>query len=273
MDPILFGRIAQLARAPRLHRGGPGFESLCAHHLLSFPATFRPPRRLAEQTMNAFPNEPVSPREFIEEVVPALFAEIEFDDRAESIDLKLGIRLDGDGGGAWTLHFVADELGIVKGLSEGCALTVFQSVADWRSGLWEGRPKLVADIIEQVRNAAEAGIGTQAGSDGLANPDALRELEGLSGRIDAIIEADDSPDSPDAGEWRIGIQIGPGAISETPNATLRIGAKESEALRRGDLHPLEALITGQLRLEGDLGLIFQLQAIAMAASMPASSGE
>jgi tRNA threonylcarbamoyladenosine biosynthesis protein TsaE len=25
------GRIAQLVRAPRLHRGGPGFESLCAH--------------------------------------------------------------------------------------------------------------------------------------------------------------------------------------------------------------------------------------------------
>ena len=27
-----FGRVAQLVRAPRLHRGGPGFESLRAHH-------------------------------------------------------------------------------------------------------------------------------------------------------------------------------------------------------------------------------------------------
>src|SRR5450759_2170797 len=26
------GRVAQLVRAPRLHRGGPGFESLRAHH-------------------------------------------------------------------------------------------------------------------------------------------------------------------------------------------------------------------------------------------------
>ena len=28
---IATGRIAQLVRAPRLHRGGQGFESLCAH--------------------------------------------------------------------------------------------------------------------------------------------------------------------------------------------------------------------------------------------------
>src|SRR5580704_14915356 len=27
------GRVAQLVRAPRLHRGGPGFESLRAHHV------------------------------------------------------------------------------------------------------------------------------------------------------------------------------------------------------------------------------------------------
>ena len=29
---IFHGRLAQLARAPRLHRGGRGFESLIAHH-------------------------------------------------------------------------------------------------------------------------------------------------------------------------------------------------------------------------------------------------
>src|ERR1035441_9933499 len=32
------GRVAQLVRAPRLHRGGPGFESLRAHHFSPAPA-------------------------------------------------------------------------------------------------------------------------------------------------------------------------------------------------------------------------------------------
>jgi hypothetical protein len=34
-ERLLVGRVAQLVRAPRLHRGGPGFESLRAHHSLS----------------------------------------------------------------------------------------------------------------------------------------------------------------------------------------------------------------------------------------------
>ena len=35
-----FGRVAQLVRAPRLHRGGPGFESLRAHQTLHCQITF-----------------------------------------------------------------------------------------------------------------------------------------------------------------------------------------------------------------------------------------
>ncbi len=35
------GRVAQLVRAPRLHRGGPGFESLRAHHSIARPMSRR----------------------------------------------------------------------------------------------------------------------------------------------------------------------------------------------------------------------------------------
>jgi hypothetical protein len=217
--------------------------------------------------MNPFPNDPVSPREFIEEIIPAFFAEMEFDERAETIDLKLGIRLEGEGGGDWTLHLIEGELGISVGMSADCALTVLQSVVDWRAGLWEGRPGLVADAVQHIKGGHLAAQRTRAASGAPPNPEALRELESLPGRIDAIVEGGDGPD------WCIGVHIGPGPIAETPNATLRIGEAEAEALRRGDLHPLEALITGQLRLEGDLGLILQLQAIAMAASMPPPAEE
>ena len=30
---LFYGELAQLARAPRLHRGGQGFESLILHHI------------------------------------------------------------------------------------------------------------------------------------------------------------------------------------------------------------------------------------------------
>jgi hypothetical protein len=217
--------------------------------------------------MNLFPNEPVSPSEFIEEIIPAFFAEMEFDERVESLDLKLGIRLEGEGGGEWTLHFIEGELGIAVGASSDCALTVLQTVVDWRAGLWEGRPRLVADAVQQIKSGGHSAGGAKRAAAAPSNPEALRELESLPGRIDAIVEGVDAPD------WCIGVHIGPGPIADSPNATLRIGAEEAESLRRGDLHPLEALITGQLRLEGDLGLIFQLQAIALAASMSPWSEE
>lgn len=213
--------------------------------------------------MSFLPEAPVSPREFIEEVIPSLFAEVELDDEAEQVDLKVGVRLDGPEGGEWTLHFVEGELGIIDGLAPDCGLTILQSVADWRSAIWEARPGLVADGIREIAELGPAGLAEASRARGPGNPKALRELETLPGRIDAIVAGEGVPD------WRIAVHIGPGPIAETPQATLMIGSVEAESLRVGELHPLEALITGKLRLEGDLGLILRLQAIAMAASMPA----
>ena len=216
--------------------------------------------------MSTFPNEPVPPREFVEDVIPALFAQLDLDERAERVDLKLGVVLEGEQGGRWTLHFVEGELGIAEGVDPDCALSVWQSVEDWRAGLWEGRPAFVADAVTALASDGARARSGAAAAGAPANPDAFRELENLPGRIDALVEGTGVPD------WRIAVQIGPGTIADAPNATLRIGAEEAEAIRTGTLHPLEALITGQLRLEGDLGLIFQLQAIAMAASLPPPPG-
>jgi hypothetical protein len=216
--------------------------------------------------MPSFPHVPVSPREFIEEVIPALFAELELDAHAERIEFKVGLALEGetrdDEGGEWTLHFIEGELGIAVGLAEDCTVTILQSTADWRAGLWEGRPRLVADAVDRLKAGLTGGLLTGETSAERPDPAALRELEKIAGRIDAIIEGEDEAD------WQIGIRVGPGPIPEAADATIRIGSEQAEALRRGDLHPVEALITGQLRLEGDLGLILQLQAIAMATSFP-----
>jgi hypothetical protein len=217
----------------------------------------------------AFPSRPVTPRVFFEDTIPTLFAEIELDDAQRAIELKLGVVLlaaDGSGdGGEWTLHLVDGELGISPGRLEECDVTIVQRVEDWRSALWEGRPRLIADAVSSVVEAGPGGYReAEAARGGPGNPDALKGLSEIHGLIEAIVAAG----SDDTDDWRIGIRIGPGPIPESPQATIRLGADQAEAIRRGELHPLEALITGQLRLEGDLGLIIQLQAVAMSASMP-----
>lgn len=232
-------------------------------------------RRSAESrvALSRLPPEPVPPRVFIHDTVPALFSELELRAVERELELKVGVVLRDDGGrmegGAWTLHLVQGELGIADGRADDCDVTILQAVDDWRSAFWEGRPRLVADLVEAIDEARPQELRSIGDANRPHNPDALRELAEIRGRIDAVIPGDGAGDE-DHDEWRLAIVVGPGPIPETADATIRLGADEAEAMRRGALHPVEALITGQLRLEGDLGLIIRLQAIALSASMPPS---
>ena len=213
--------------------------------------------------MTTFPAEPIPPREFIEDVIPSLFEEVELEPDEEAIDLRVGVVFEGDDGGEWTLHFVEGDLGVRDVRDPEAELTVIQTVEDWRSALWEGRPALIADGVEQIRRGGANELRPPAPADGQPRVDPLKGISDLRGRIEMVID--------DAGEarWAVGVLVGPGAVPETPQATITLGAAEAESIRSGALHPLEALISGQLQLDGDLGLILQLQAVAMTLSMAA----
>ena len=216
--------------------------------------------------MTLIPADPISPREFVEDLIPSLFAEVELDEAEEELELKLGIVLAGDDGGDWTLHFVEGELGIGSSREEGCEITVIQAVEDWRAALWEGRPALVAAAVDRIRDGGTDALRPPQPPGGGPRPDPLKGISDLRGRIEMVIEGEAQPD------WSVGILIGGGPIPETPQATIRLGSAQADAIRTGELHPLEALITGQLQLDGDLGLILQLQAVAMTLSMTTGGG-
>ncbi len=227
--------------------------------------------------MFVFPTAPVDPSVFFEESIPALFADLVLDDVERALDLCLGVVLldeeegEGGSGGEWTLHFVDGELGIQKGRGPACDFTIVQRVGDWRSALWEGRPGLIADAVAALVESGPAAFRPAGSGFERRRSETIKGLSDLQGLIEAVIAEDGDSDTEEQDDWRIGVQIGPGTIPETAQATIRLGADQADAIRRGDLHPVEALITGQLRLEGDLGLIIQLQALAMLASMPAPS--
>ncbi len=230
---------------------------------------------------SAFPTEPVEPRVFIEDVIPALFADLDLTPAQRAIELRLGIVLKGesggdsggasggDSGGEWTLHFVEGELGIETFRSPDCDLTLVQRVADWRAALWSGKPAFVADALQVLfRPPGSRPTSALEASTLVPDPRALEELRGLRGLLEIRVEAADRERSGDGSEdWRLGIRLGPGPIPAEADATIELGAAQAEAIHRGQLHPLEALMTGELRLEGDLGLILQIQAIAMTASL------
>jgi len=177
---------------------------------------------------------------------------------------------------------VEGELGIEAARRADCDLTLVQRVDDWRAVLWEGRPAFIAEALGFAR-ATESGRRPRppAGAPRpAALPDArsLAELRSLRGRLAIRVEAahgtvasigsGSGPAAREAG-WRLDVVLGPGAIPAEPDARVELDAEQAEAIRQGRLHPLEALMSGQLRLEGDLGLILALQAIAWRAAQSA----
>lgn len=225
---------------------------------------------------SAFPAEPVPPRVFVEDVIPALFADLELTPAERAVELRLGVVLEGEAGGEWTLHFVDGELGIEPVRRADCDLTLVQRVADWRAALWSGRPAFVSDAVRALfAGSSGRAAGAGPGAPGLPSPlplplvpdpRALEELRRLRGLLEIRVEAE--PAGAAAEDWRLAVALGPGPIPGVPDATIQLGAAQAEAIHRGQLHPLEALMTGALRLEGDLGLILQIQAIALTASLP-----
>ena len=73
------------------------------------------------------------------------------------------------------------------------------------------------------------------GADG-QRVDPMKGISDLRGRIEIVIEGAAEAD-PD---WSVGVLIGPGEIPAEPQATITLGAAEADAIRTGDLHPLEA---------------------------------
>ena len=244
---------------------------------------------------SVLPDAPVAPQTFVEDVIPAFFAELELPPDARRVELRLGLVLEGPGGGEWTLHFIEGELGIEAARDPRCDLTVIQRVEDWRAALWAGRPGFVSDAVGALfGGAGERSARLARLAESSVDPSVVEELRSLRGRIELRVESGAGPsasarwgdtdraggaDAPGAErpagsadpDWWLAVQLGPGPIADTADATIALAAEQADAIRRGALHPLEALITGELRLEGDLGLVLQLQALALRARLPAAA--
>ena len=212
--------------------------------------------------MVAFPPSPISPAAFMQEFVPKAFAESEVAGAVKGADMKLGVRLEGEGGGEWILHFEGSALSVSSGSRDDASFTVVQSVEDWRGALWEGRGGVFGQQAAKLFRPGEAASAPAPGGlGGVPDAAALGQLRALSGRIQMVV-SDDGP----AGDWTVDFVLGPGEIPAEPSTTVTICAADAAAMARGELNPIEAMMAGRIQVAGDLALMMQMQAILMQAA-------
>jgi len=216
--------------------------------------------------MPEFPPSPIPATEFIEQWFPAAFAEAEQPPGSEEVSVKLGVKLDGDGGGEWVFHMDKGQLSVAQSSRDETAFTYVQSVDDWRGSLWEERGGAIgkgaaAFFRPGAQAAAQAAPGQMGGA---PSASALSEMEKLSGVIRMVVSGGEG------GDWSVGFKLGPGEIPAEPTTTITVTAEDAAAMDRGELDPMQAFMSGRMVVTGDMTLMMQMQAIQMAAMQPAA---
>ena len=89
--------------------------------------------------MPMFPSSAVPPAELLEGYLADIFETLETPPGSQAIDIALGVRLEGEGGGEWVVELREGRVGIRGGARDETSFTYVQSVRDWQGALWEGR--------------------------------------------------------------------------------------------------------------------------------------
>jgi hypothetical protein len=217
--------------------------------------------------MAEFPASPLSPSEFFEKFLPEAFAEADVPAEVKAVDLKLGVKLEGDEGGEWLFEMIQGELTVNPGSREEASFTVVQTVEDWRGALWEGRGGAIGKQASAVFRPGE-GLGqapsAPGGMGGAPSPAALAQMEALNGLIKMVVTG------AEGGDWAVGFKLGPGDVPEEPTTTVTITAEDAAAMESGALNPMEAFMAGRIQVAGDMTLMMQMQAISMQVAAQAA---
>ena len=205
--------------------------------------------------MSRFPQRPVPAADFVEQLLPALLGPPGLAAGAAGLSARLGFALAGEGGGAWTLVLRSRGLEIESGLD--APLTLGLSTRDWRGALWESRGGALGAFLARILGA-EAGDGAL----GLALRFDVAVVEKLA-ELDATLRLQVLEEVGE--DWTLDLRLGPGPIASRAEVTVAASERDTHALAAGELDPMSALMTGRIRVEGEMSLLVQVQALLQQA--------
>ena len=209
--------------------------------------------------MPEFPRSPVSPAELIETYLPAALATAPRPDAAADVTLTLGVQLVGEGGGEWVLDLRAGEVAVRAGSRADTAFSYVQTVEDWRGALWESRGGAVGRGVAALFHPGAPELETAAGLVGAGVPALITSLRELRGLLRVVVN--------EAGrDWCVALQLGPGEIPGQATTEVCVSAEDADLMATGELKPIEAFMAGRIRILGDMGLVFQMQAAQLDAA-------
>ena len=151
--------------------------------------------------------------------------------------------ISGAGGGAWEVRAVANELTVHAPGREPPDVWIRQSAADLQVALGATDP----DLPELLPP------GVSAQDVLFVDPRDVELLRQISGRLLFEVEGRRRR------RWALDVGFGKSGVSAgRPRSTLRIDGATFDGLRSGKVAPIQPLLDGRLKVEGDRALAMQL---------------
>ena len=187
------------------------------------------------------PPPDITVAELFERWMPEAFAAT--GQRAPAGTPVVRVSISGTGGGTWDVHADATSLSVHPAGREPPDIWIRQSVADLRVAL--GAPDADLPVL------LPAGVPTR---DLLfAEASDVDLVKQISGRLAFEIEGRRRR------RWAVDIGFGKAGVSAgRPRTTIRIDAATFEGVRGGTIAPMQTLLDGRLKIEGDRALAMQL---------------
>jgi hypothetical protein len=187
------------------------------------------------------PPPDITVAELFERWLPGAFAAT--GQRAPAGTPMVRVSISGTGGGTWDVHADGASLSVHPAGREPPDIWIRQSVADLRVAL--GAPDADLPVL------LPAGVPTR---DLLfAEASDVDLVKQISGRLAFEIEGRRRR------RWAVDIGFGKAGVSAgRPRTTIRIDAATFEGVRAGTIAPMQTLLDGRLKIEGDRALAMQL---------------
>jgi SCP-2 sterol transfer family len=183
----------------------------------------------------------ISVEEFFERWLPEAFAASGRRGPADAPVVR--VTISGTGGGTWELQARDDTLSVEKPDREPPDVWIRQSAADLLAAIGAPDPDLPALIPSHWSTLDVLFL----------DPRDIDLLRQVSGRIALEVEGRRRR------RWSLDVAFGAaGAAAGRPRTTVRLDGTTFEGLRTGALPPMQPLLDGRIKIEGDRALAMQL---------------
>jgi len=187
------------------------------------------------------PPPDISVAELFERWLPDAF--VATGQRAPAGAPTVRVTVSGAGGGTWDLRADATTLSVGAPAREPPDIWIRQSVGDLRVAL--GAPDADLPVLVPVEWSARDLL--------FADPRDVDLVRQISGRLLFELEGRRRR------RWALDVGFGAAGVSAgRPRTTLRIDGATFEGVRSGKIPPMQTLLDGRLKIEGDRALAMQL---------------